>query len=66
MSTIQTLFDNLQSHFGDRIKKAKLELREVTIELDPSELKSVCLELRDHADFHFEQLIDLCGIDDLT
>lgn len=36
---------------------------EVTIEVLPADLISVCKVLRDDATFKFEQLIDVCGVD---
>ena len=36
---------------------------EVTLVVPPGALLAVCEMLRDHADFRFEQLIDLCGVD---
>jgi len=36
---------------------------EITIEVPSTRIVEVCLALRDEADFGFEQLIDLCGVD---
>lgn len=36
---------------------------EITIEVPSARIVEVCLALRDEADFGFEQLIDLCGVD---
>ncbi|WP_295388920.1 NADH-quinone oxidoreductase subunit C [uncultured Thiodictyon sp.] len=36
---------------------------EVTLVVPAAQLLPVCLTLRDHADLHFEQLIDCCGVD---
>lgn len=36
---------------------------EVTLVVPAAQLLAVCRLLRDHPDFHFEQLIDCCGVD---
>lgn len=42
------------------------ELGELTLIVPAEHLLDVAQTLRDHADFHFEQLIDLCGVDYAT
>ena len=60
---LETLSENLQKHFGDKIKSLKLALGEVTIEVGAADYLGVMTALRDEADFRFEELIDLCGVD---
>jgi NADH-quinone oxidoreductase subunit C len=60
---LETLSQNLQSHFGDKLKSLKLALGEVTIEVAADDYLSVMTSLRDEPEFIFEELIDLCGVD---
>lgn len=60
---LETLSQNLQSHFGDKLKSLKLALGEVTIEVAADDYLSVMTSLRDEPRFGFEELIDLCGVD---
>ena len=60
---LETLSQNLQSHFGDKLKSLKLALGEVTIEVGADDYLSVMTALRDEPTFGFEELIDLCGVD---
>ncbi len=53
----------LRSHFGDKIKTLTLKFNELTLEVEPEDLREVCTELRDQAEFGYEQLVDLCGVD---
>jgi NADH-quinone oxidoreductase subunit C len=57
--------EKLSAHFGARARISQ-QHNELTIETDPTNYKSVLLDLRSHADFGFEQLIDLCGVDYLS
>ena len=64
MSTrLESLRDALLAQFGERIRTATLELGELTLEVGAADYHAVALELRDSAEFPFEQLIDLCGVD---
>ena len=60
---LETLSENLQKYFGDKIKSLKLALGEVTIEVGADDYLGVMTALRDESDFRFEELIDLCGVD---
>ena len=60
---LETLSENLQKHFGDKIKSLKLALGEETIEVSSADYFGVMAALRDEVDFRFEELIDLCGVD---
>lgn len=58
----ETLLQNIITYFGDNIVSA--EMKEcVTLEVTPEKLLSVCYVLRDHANFKFDTLIDVCGVD---
>jgi NADH-quinone oxidoreductase subunit C len=41
----------------------KERLNELTVEVPSAEYREYCEKLRDHPELHFEQLIDLCGVD---
>lgn len=55
--------EKLSAHFGTRARRIIRQRDEITVETAPADYKSMMVELRDHPDFAFEQLIDLCGID---
>lgn len=60
---LDTLSENLQKHFGDKIKSLKLALGEITVEVAAADYLGMMITLRDEAPFRFEELIDLCGVD---
>ncbi len=60
---LETLSQNLQKHFGEKLKSLKLALGEVTIEVAAADYFAVMQTLRDEADLGFDELIDLCGVD---
>jgi NADH-quinone oxidoreductase subunit C len=59
----QRLADALQSAFGDKLDSVVVDVNEVTIEVSPDHLIEVATSLRDDAQFQFQQLLDLCGVD---
>lgn len=63
---LETLSQNLQKNFGDKLKSVKLALGELTIEVSAEHYLALMTSLRDEADLNFEELIDLCGVDYLT
>jgi len=60
---LETLSQNLQKHFGDKLLSLKTALGEVTIEVAAADYLPVMQTLRDEAELGFEELIDLCGVD---
>jgi NADH-quinone oxidoreductase subunit C len=62
-SSMQDVFASLCDHFGDRLTGSFLRRGQITLEVKPDSLESVCRELRDAEDFRFEQLSDVCGVD---
>ena len=60
---LETLITNLKSHFGSKLASINEDIGEVTIEVSPSNYLMVCKDLLSVDAFHFEQLIDLCGVD---
>jgi NADH-quinone oxidoreductase subunit C len=60
---LETLSQNLQKHFGDKLVSLKLALGELTIEVAAADYLAVMTSLRNEPDLGFEEMIDLCGID---
>lgn len=60
---LETLSQNLQKHFGDKLKSLKLALGELTIEVAAADYLAVMTALRDESELGFEEIIDLCGVD---
>jgi len=60
---LEMLSQNLQTHFGDKLKSLNFALGEVTIEVGVFDYLSVMAALRNEADLQFEELVDLCGVD---
>ncbi|MDP2810384.1 MAG: NADH-quinone oxidoreductase subunit C [Rhodocyclaceae bacterium] len=60
---LERLCQTLKTVLGDRIGEPVVALGEVTIEVDAGGYLEAARMLRDHPDLHFEQLIDLSGID---
>ncbi|WP_304985437.1 NADH-quinone oxidoreductase subunit C [Coxiella-like endosymbiont] len=63
MSDKKILADALKDRFSTLIENLDGELDIVTIELLPTSLLEVCAALRDETPFHFELLLDICGVD---
>jgi NADH-quinone oxidoreductase subunit C len=62
-SKIDTLAAKIDARFGERLQRQPSTCGELTYEVDGAELLSVCQTLRDDAEFKFEQLVDLTGVD---
>jgi NADH-quinone oxidoreductase subunit C len=60
---LETLSQNLQTHFGDKLRSAKLAVGELTVEVGPADYLAIMTALRDEPDLGFEEIIDLCGVD---
>ncbi len=60
---LQRLDDALRRILGSKIVSLEERCNELTLEVDAFELLAVAAVLRDHPELHFEQLIDLCGVD---
>ncbi len=63
MTKFETLVDQLHKEFLDGEQSLTVAHHEITMECSVNEMKSRMLILRDHPDFLFDQLIDVCGID---
>src|ERR1700741_1255218 len=59
---IETLVQALGTALGERATVVNA-LGEVTITVKAADYHAVMLQLRDTDSLHFEQLIDLCGVD---
>lgn len=57
------LLQKLQVRFGNTLLESKLDRGEITIEVPPDKALGIFTTLRDEADFAFNQLMDLCGVD---
>lgn len=62
-SKLQQLSENLKTQLGAKVIKQTMALGEITIECGVDDYLAICRTLRDGAQFKFEQLIDLCGMD---
>lgn len=60
---LQKLSQNLEENLGGRVRSLRLERGQLTLELAAADYLEVMQFLRDEADFAFDQLIDLCGVD---
>lgn len=63
MAHIKDLCQTLTQVLGNQVFKLVEALGEITLECLPEHYLSVMTTLRDHEDFHFELLVDLCGVD---
>jgi len=65
-STPANLAQRLGARFGDKIVAAKAWRGETSVDVLPENWLAVAQHLRDEEEFHFEQLIDVCGVDYLS
>jgi NADH-quinone oxidoreductase subunit C len=63
MANLEKLTAALQRVCGDRLASVKVTLNEVTAVIEPESLLDTAILLRDTPELHFQQLIDLCGLD---
>jgi NADH-quinone oxidoreductase subunit C len=59
----ETLATRIEARFGDQVERVASTCRELTFEVDKDDLIKVATALRNEADFGFEMLIDVCGVD---
>jgi len=60
---LEVLSQILQKHLGNRIGVQQVALGEMTIDVDAADYLDVMTMLRDEPELHFEELMDLCGVD---
>jgi NADH-quinone oxidoreductase subunit C len=63
MTNLDVLQAAVESVLGPRVRHLKREHGEITITVAAADFPGVATALRDHAELHFEQLVDLCGMD---
>ena len=61
-----TLATGIDERFGELVSRVPSNCGELTFEVGKDDLLDVATALRDEADFAFEVLIDVCGVDYLT
>lgn len=63
MAKLDKLTAALQRVCGDRLASVEVALNEVTAVVEPENLLDIAVLLRDSPELHFQQLMDLCGVD---
>lgn len=64
MTQLAALKEQLLTHFGSKIIEVEHSAHhELTIEVVTEEIIPICQALRDHSNFKFEMLMDVCGVD---
>jgi len=62
----ETLAARIDERFGEQVTRVVSICGELTIEIDKGDLNEVATALRNEAEFGFEMLIDVCGVDYLS
>ncbi len=62
----ETLAARIEERFGDQMQRIASTCRELTYEVDKDDLLAIATALRNEADFGFEMLVDVCGVDYLS
>lgn len=65
-SSHETLAARIDARFAGQLTRIDSACGELTYELGKNDLIAVATALRDDAEFGFEQLLDVCGVDYLT
>ena len=65
-SSHETLAARIEARFAGQVTRIHSICGELTYELGKDDLLAVATALRDDAEFGFEQLLDVCGVDYLT
>jgi NADH-quinone oxidoreductase subunit C len=60
---LEQLAESISGRFAGQVTRVPSRCGELTFEVAPAALVAVCSALRDEAEWSFEQLIDLCGVD---
>jgi len=61
-----TLAGRIDARFGEQMRRVPSTCGELTYELDKDDLTDIATALRNEADFGFEMLMDVCGVDYLN
>ena len=62
----ETLASRIDARFGEQMRRVSSTCGELTYELDKDDLIEIATGLRNEADFGFEMLMDVCGVDYLN
>ena len=62
----ETLTRRIDGRFGEQMRRVPSVCGELTYELDKDDLIEIATALRNEADFGFEMLMDVCGVDYLN
>jgi len=62
----ETLAARIDERFGEQMRRVPSNCGELTYELDKDDLTKIAIALRNEADFGFEMLMDVCGVDYLN
>ena len=62
----ETLASRIDERFGNQMRRVASTCGELTYELDKDDLIEIATALRNEADFGFEMLVDVCGVDYLN
>ena len=65
-SSCETLAARIEDRFAGQVTRVHSACGELTYEVGKDDLLAVATALRDEAEFGFEQLLDVCGVDYLT
>ncbi len=65
-NTNETLVARIDARFKQKLTRVESICGELTYLLDKDDLIEVARALRDEPNFHFEMLVDVCGVDYLT
>jgi NADH-quinone oxidoreductase subunit C len=60
---LEQLAETISGRFAGQVARVESRCGELTFEVAPTALLTVCRALRDESEWNFEQLIDLCGVD---
>ncbi|MGI9249178.1 MAG: NADH-quinone oxidoreductase subunit C [Woeseiaceae bacterium] len=59
----EKLASKIDARFGEQMRRVPSICRELTYELDKENLNEIATALRNEAEFGFEMLMDVCGVD---
>jgi NADH-quinone oxidoreductase subunit C len=62
----ETLAARIDERFGEQMRRLPSICGELSYELDKDDLTEIATALRNEADFGFEMLMDVCGVDYLN
>ena len=61
--TTDKLVADVEARFSNALKRVPSRVDQLTYEVSTAGLREICRGLRDLEPFHFEQLMDVCGVD---